>query len=197
VRAPGVASTVMDGPVSLRTDRLLLRPWRPGDLEPFAALNADPVTMEHFPSTLDRGASDDLAGRIEAQLAEQGWGLWAVEVGGDPGVPFIGFVGLAPVSFLPGAVEVGWRLARAAWGRGYAPEAAAEAVRFGLEELGLDEIVSFTVPQNRNSRRVMEKVGMTHRPERDFDHPRVDPTTHPQLVRHVLYSVTRADRNRG
>ena len=119
-------------------------------------------------------------------------------VGDDgPGPPFIGFIGLAHPSFMPGSVEVGWRLDRAAWGRGYAPEGAAEAVRFGFEELGVGEVVSFTVPQNRNSRRVMEKIGMTHRRERDFHHPDVDPTSHPGLVRHVLYALERGERSPG
>lgn len=176
---------------TLRTDRLLLRPWRGSDNEPFAALNADPVVMEHFRSTLDRVESDAFVDRIATCWADRGWGLWAVEVPGFS--PFIGYVGLWPADHVvPGTVvEVGWRLSHDAWGRGYAPEAATEALRFGFDEIGFDEIVSFTVPQNRNSWRVMEKIGLRRRPERDFDHPVVDPVLHPNLVRHVLYAITR------
>lgn len=174
---------------ALRTERLVLRRFADTDRDAFAALNAEPVVMEHFPSTLDRAASDAMVDRIDAAWDERGWGLWAVEV---PGVcPFIGFTGLWPADFVaPGTVEVGWRLAHHAWGHGYAPEAAAAALQVGFERLGLGEIVSFTSVGNTNSRRVMEKVGLTHRPERDFDHPSVDRIAHPHLVRHVLYSVT-------
>jgi len=180
--------------VTLRTDRLILRPWRPEDREPFAAINADPVAMEHFPSTLTREHSDELADRIEARFAEQGWGLWAVEVPED-GVDFAGFVGLAEANDVLGhpCVEVGWRLARQHWGRGYATEAARECLRFAFEVLGLEEVVSFTVPANVASRRVMERIGMRHR--LDFDHPRLaegDP-----LRRHVLYGITSAEWRAG
>lgn len=180
--------------LELRTERLLLRAWRDSDREPFAAINADPVVMEHFPSTLSRDESDDFVDRVIAGWAARGFGLWAVEVtepeeDGPEG--FVGHVGLMSAEHRgSGTVEVGWRLAREAWGRGYAPEAARAALGVGFDSLGLDEVVSFTVPQNTNSRRVMDKIGMTHRPERDFDHPSVDPLTDLHLVRHVLYSIT-------
>lgn len=180
--------------LELRTERLLLRAWRDSDREPFAAINADPVVMEHFPSTLSRDESDDFVDRVIAGWAERGFGLWAVEVTepeDDGPAGFVGHVGLLPAEHRGrGAVEIGWRLAREAWGRGYAPEAARAALGVGFDSLGLDEVISFTVPQNANSRRVMDKIGMTHRPERDFDHPSVDPLTDPHLVRHVLYSIT-------
>ncbi len=162
-----------------------------------AEINADPVVMEHFPSTLDRAASDAFLDGVVAGWDERGWGPWAVDVvvpGGGGPVGLIGEVGLNPADHVaPGAVEVGWRLAAASWGRGYAPEAASAALRVGFTVLGLDEVVSFTVPQNVNSRRVMEKIGMRHRPGRDFDHPGVDPVTAPHLVRHVLYAITSAE----
>jgi 3-dehydroquinate dehydratase/shikimate dehydrogenase len=175
---------------ALKTDRLLLRRWRVGDLDPFAELNADPRVMELFPSTLTRGESDALADRITKHMDDQGWGLWAVEV---PGIAhFIGFVGLSPADDTLGnpSVEVGWRLAAPHWGHGYATEGALAALNFGFHELALNEIVSFTSAGNIRSRRVMEKIGMVHRPEEDFDHPRV-PQTSP-LRRHVLYRLTRA-----
>jgi RimJ/RimL family protein N-acetyltransferase len=168
----------------IETARIVLRAWRDEDLEPFAALNADPVVMEHLPSVLARAESDELAGRIRTAMAAQGFGLWAVAIKG--GAPFVGFVGLSvpkfDAPFMP-AVEIGWRLARGAWGHGYATEAARAALEAGFTRWGLDEIVSFTVPQNLRSRRVMDRIGM--RLDGEFDHPRL-PEGHP-LRRHVLY----------
>jgi RimJ/RimL family protein N-acetyltransferase len=176
----------------LRTERLLLRQWREADLEPFAALNADPETMRYFPALPSREESDALVARARAQIEEEGWGLWAVEVEG--GSSFVGFVGLARPSFeehFTPAVEVGWRLAREYWGRGYATEAGRAALGYGFEDLGLDEIVSFTSERNEPSWRVMERLGMSHDPADDFEHPRV-PLGHP-LRPHVLYRLSRAD----
>jgi ribosomal-protein-alanine N-acetyltransferase len=176
--------------VSLQTERLLLRPWRPEDRAPFAALNADPVVMRWFPSVLTREESDALVDRIEGAFAEHGWGLWAAERR-DTGA-FTGFIGLSipgfEAPFLPG-VEVGWRLAQEHWGRGFAPEGAAEALRFAFEVLGLAEVLSFTTVGNAKSRRVMEKLGLVHHPDEDFDHPRV-PADSP-IRPHVLYRITR------
>jgi len=170
----------------LRTERLLLRRWRDADLEPFAALNADPATMRFFPATLTREESDAHAERIGRQIEEEGWGLWAVEVPRD--AAFAGFVGLARPGFeahFTPAVEVGWRLARAHWGKGYATEAGRAALAFGFAELGLEEIVSFTSRANEPSWRVMERLGMSRDPADDFEHPRL-PEGHP-LRPHVLY----------
>lgn len=180
----------------LETERLVLRQWRTADREPWAALNADPRVMEHFPSTLTRGRSDEFVDRHAALIDERGWGLWAVGVKDGP--PFVGFTGLAVPGFTvpdpthPGAepvsptVEVGWRLAAEHWGRGYAPEAARAAVEFGFDVLGLDEIVSFTFVGNRRSRRVMEKLGMCE--VGAFDHPGLPGH---RLQRHVLYRLRR------
>ena len=172
----------------IETERLLLRQWRPEDRDAFAALNADPVVMEHFPAPLTRPESDALADRASVWLEEHGWGLWAVEV--KDGAAFIGFTGLAvprfEAEFTP-CVEVGWRLAADQWGRGYAPEAARAALRHGFEEVGLDEIVSFTSLVNLRSQRVMEKIGMTRAGE--FDHPRIPGH---RLARHVLYRMRRS-----
>jgi RimJ/RimL family protein N-acetyltransferase len=174
----------------VRTERLILRDWRDEDLALFAELNADPEVMEWFPSVLTRAESDVAAERIRRELAERGFGLWAVEA---PGVaPFVGFTGLSvprfSAHFTP-CVEIGWRIAREHWGRGYAPEAARAAFAFGFERLGLDEIVSFTAVGNAKSRRVMEKLGMTYDPADDFDHPSLPPG-HP-LRQHVLYRIRR------
>lgn len=175
-------------PVTLKTNRLILRPWKESDLEPFAKLNADPTVMECFPAPLSREESDALAHRLQAKMAEQGWGMWAVEV---PGIAdFIGFIGLYPVPFdapFTPAVEVGWRLLHEHWGKGYAPEGAKAALDFGFQTLKLKEIVSYTAVANVRSRRVMEKLGMHRDPKDDFDHPKV-PEGHP-LRRHVLYRL--------
>jgi RimJ/RimL family protein N-acetyltransferase len=148
--------------------------------------------MEYFPGALARAESDAFADRIEAGFIANGYGLWAVEVPDE--AEFIGYVGLAPANFeahFTPAVEVGWRLARNYWGRGFAIEAARAAVADGFDRVGLDEIVSFTVPANLRSVRVMRRLGMTHDPADDFDHPRL-PIRHP-LRRHVLYRLKRSD----
>ena len=174
--------------MELRTPRLLLRPWQIADREPFARMNADGRVMEYFAGPLSSNESDALADRLEAELAWRGWGLWAVEI---PGLaPFAGFIGLSVPSFeaaFTPCVEVGWRLAARFWGAGYATEGARAAIAFGFETLNLDEIVSFTVPANVRSRHVMERVGMSHDPTHDFDHPGL-PSGHP-LRRHVLYTL--------
>ncbi len=146
--------------------------------------------MEHFPGPLRREESDDLVDRVDAGFDARGWGLWAVEVAGT--APFIGFVGLNPATFdapFTPAVEVGWRLAREHWGRGYATEGARAALAFGFEDLALDEIVSFTTHGNTRSRHVMERLGMQHDPADDFDNPNA-PEGNP-LRAHVLYRLDR------
>lgn len=181
--------------VTLSTERLRLRSWRDEDLEPFAALNADPRVMEHYPKPLSRAESDAAATGIRAHLAEQGFGLWAVEAPGVAG--FIGYVGLSVPAFqahFTPCVEVGWRLAFQDWGQGYATEAAAAALGHAFGTLGFGEVVSFTVPANRRSRAVMERLGMRRSPEDDFDHPSL-PEGH-RLRRHVLYRLTQAKRIR-
>ncbi len=175
----------------LRTDRLILRSWRESDLEPFAALNADPRVMEFFPKTLSRDESDVTVARISRHIDEHGFGLWAIEAPNR--APFIGFVGVCIPSFeaaFTPCVEVGWRIDVEHWEHGYAIEAAAAAVNDAFARFGFAEILSFTVPQNQRSRRVMEKLGMTRSPADDFDHPNL-PEGHP-FRRHVLYRLSRA-----
>jgi RimJ/RimL family protein N-acetyltransferase len=146
--------------------------------------------MENFPATLSREESDTLAARIEGHFDQHGFGLWAVDI---PGVAaFAGFIGLSvprfTAHFTP-CVEIGWRLAAEHWGHGYATEGARAALARGFETLGFGEVVSFTVPGNLRSRRVMERIGMAHNPADDFDHPAV-PERH-RLRRHVLYRIAR------
>ncbi|HEX6509999.1 MAG TPA: GNAT family N-acetyltransferase [Chloroflexota bacterium] len=181
----------------LSTERLILRSWRDEDLEPFARLGADTVVMEFLGRLLTRDESDALAGRLRASVESRGWGFWALEIKGSSedggaGVPFAGFVGLSVPSFeahFTPCVEVGWRLAKEHWGKGYASEAAAACLRFAFEKLTLQEVVAFTVPLNRRSMRVMERIGMTRDPAGDFEHPKLPPG-HP-LRQHVLYRVNR------
>ena len=180
----------------LHTKRLVLREWRDEDLEPFAALNSDPEVMRFMPYLLTRGACSQRIQSIRDHFYEHGFGLWAVEV--RDAAPFIGFVGLSiprfQAPFTP-CVEIGWRLAREAWGQGFAAEAARAAVAFGFNELGLQEILSFTVPENVRSRRVMERLGMKHDPAEDFDHPLLA-EGHP-LRKHVLYRLPRPALEKG
>lgn len=167
-------------PVTLQTARLVLRPWLPSDRAPFAALNADPEVMAHLPGVLSRPESDAFADRVEAHFGEHGYGLWALEEAGA----FVGYTGLQWSDVLgPPALEVGWRLARAAWGRGLATEAARAAVAEGLRHV--DRVVSFTVPANTRSLAVMRRVGLVE--VGTFDHPR--PGLPPHLVRHVLHAT--------
>ena len=157
----------------LVTERLVLRGWTAADREPFADMNADPVGLEHFPATMCRQASDAFVDRIEQHFAERGYGLWVVEAEGD----FVGFTGLQVPRFHVDwmdereqpVLEIGWRLRRSAWGRGYATEAATTALRFAFEELGREEVVSFTVVGNLRSRAVMERIGLRYLV--DYDHP--------------------------
>ncbi|MBK5308090.1 MAG: GNAT family N-acetyltransferase [Frankiaceae bacterium] len=168
----------------IRTARLVMRPWRDEDRAPFAVMNADPVVMEHFPAPMTRVESDAFVDRIEAHFEQHGYGLWVLA--DDTG--FLGFTGLNWASFeadFNPSLEVGWRLARTAWGKGYATEAAIEAVRRGFEHV--DRITSFTAVSNERSWRVMQRIGLRH--ELDFDHPRV-PEGHP-VRPHVLYVADR------
>ena len=170
----------------LVTDRLVLRRWREEDRAPFAAMNADPEVMRWFPAPLSRKESDAFVDRVQACFDEHGWGLWAVEVGGR----FTGYTGLWPVTPpVPsaGSVEVGWRLARWAWGHGYATEAARTVLEYAFGPAGLDEVVSFTVPANARSRAVMERIGMDF--SGTFQHPSL-PEGHP-MREHVLYRARR------
>ena len=172
----------------IQTERLLLRRWREEDREPFYRMNSDARVMEFFPECLTRAQSDSLVERINEHFREYGFGLFAAELQEDQA--FIGFVGVAVPSFkahFTPCVEIGWRLAADYWGRGLATEGARAVVKYAFDELALDALVSFTVPRNIRSRRVMEKTGMTHDASDDFDHPNM-PEGH-SLRRHVLYRL--------
>ena len=171
------------------TKRLILRHWRPSDREPFAMMNADARVMEFMPAPLTRQESDALVDRIEAHFRHYGFGLCAVELQRDHS--FAGFIGLAVPTFeahFTPCIEIGWRLAADCWGRGLAIEGAGRMVQYASEVLRLNNLVSFTVPANIRSQRVMKKLGMSHKTADDFDHPGL-PEGHP-LRRHVLYRLS-------
>ena len=174
---------------TIHTERLVLRRWSEDDRAAFAALNADPEVMEHFPRILTAEESDQMMQTIELHFEEFGFGLWAVNTTWVPRL--VGFCCLAVptlrTDFTP-AVEIGWRFARDEWGNGYAIEAAKAALDFGFDEAGLEEILSWTVPANERSQGVMIRLGMTRAPELDFDHPRL--LDDDRLRRHVVYRIT-------
>ena len=169
-----------------RTARLVLRPWQEADRAPFAAMNADPDVMEHFPEVWTPAVSDARIDRFRVDAARQGFGMFAVE--DRTTRTFVGMVGLdvpawdAP--FMP-AVEIGWRLARPWWGQGIAEEAARDVISWAFGTLRLPRIVSFTAPANARSWRLMERIGMTR--EGIFEHPAL-PKGH-SLRTHVLYAL--------
>jgi RimJ/RimL family protein N-acetyltransferase len=174
----------------IQTERLMLRRWRDEDREPFAAMNSDPRVMRHFPACLTREESDALVDRAQAHFQQHGFGPFAVELSQNGA--FVGFIGLVVPAFqahFTPCVEIGWRIAAPHWNQGLATEGALACVRYGFDTVGLEEIVSFTVPDNLASRRVMEKIGMRRHEDDDFEHPKI-PEGHP-LRRHVLYRLTR------
>ena len=174
----------------LTTPRLLLRPWQPADRASLVALNADPAVLRYFPALMSPADTDAMLERIHAHFEQHGYGLWAAELRATG--ECIGYIGLNIPRFqLPFSpcVEIGWRLAAAHWNQGLATEGALAALEYGFGTLGLPEIVSFTTTANLPSRRVMEKIGMTHNQDDDFDHPAL-PEAHP-LRRHVLYRRSR------
>ncbi len=175
----------------LETGRLILRRWQAEDRDGFSGLNADPKVAEFLPNILSREESDAMADRIDAHFETHGYGLYAMQL--KESGAFIGFTGLSHVGFeapFTPAVEIGWRIAAAHWGKGYVPEAAGAVMRHAFEHLKMTRLVSFTVPDNRRSVRVMEKIGMVRVVEGDFAHPRL-PADH-RLSQHVLYKMDRA-----
>lgn len=168
----------------LETTRLRLRRWRESDREPFYRMNSDPRVMEFFPACLTREQSNALIARAETHFDTHGYGPFAAELRATG--ELAGFIGLSIPQFeayFTPCVEIGWRLAAPFWNQGLATEGAQEVLHLAFRALGLREIVSFTVPANLRSRRVMEKLGLTY--DGEFDHPRL-PEGH-RFRRHVLY----------
>lgn len=180
---------------AIETDRLILREWRDADRDPFAAMNADAEVMRYFPSLMTREQSDAMADRIVAHFDGHGLGLFAVERK-DTGA-FIGFTGFSicretlPIA---GDIEIGWRLARENWRRGYAYEAACACIEWFWQNLDRRRLVSFTAESNAPSRALMRKLGLSHRPELDFDYPGIPADN--ALRKQVVYVIKR-ENGRG
>jgi RimJ/RimL family protein N-acetyltransferase len=185
----------------IETPRLLLREWRPEDLEPFTRLNADDRVRKFIrrDRKLTAEESKAMVESYAASFQECGFGMWALEL--KSGSAFIGSAGLSVPAFqahFTPCIDIGWRLAYEYWGNGYATEAAKAVIDHAFRRLGIDEIVSFTVPKNHRSRAVMERIGMKRDWNGDFDHPLLPPQHH--LSRHVLYRIRRpqpSQCNRG
>lgn len=175
--------------IKFETERLKLRQWNDNDYSAFADLNSDPKVMEYFPSLMSKNESDEMASKIKSLISTKGWGFWAVEERKNS--KFIGFVGLhEPLPELPFSpcVEIGWRLSKDNWGKGYATEAAKEVIKYAFESLELPEVYSFTPVENSRSRAVMERLNMVNT-NQNFEHPKV-PVGH-SLREHVLYKLTK------
>ncbi len=186
---PTLVLRTFASPIELRTPRVLLRQWKDSDIDAWAAMNADPEVRRFFPAVLNRDEAQAEADRIRASITQRGWGMWAIEV---PGVHlFAGFVGLNVPGYeapwMP-AVEIGWRLAPAAWHRGYATEGATAALAFAFAHLELPQVVAMSVTTNTPSHSVMERIGMVRDAAADFDHPRVPPDW--PLKRHLLHRIS-------
>jgi len=170
----------------LETERLILREWIDGDIQPFVDMNCDPDVMRFFPKHLTAEESRQFIAKSNSILLEKQFGLWAVEI--KESGEFIGFIGLAiptfETSFTP-CTEIGWRLTKQSWGKGYATEGAKRVLQYAFKNLDLKEVVSFTSELNRPSIKVMERIGMKRSPSEDFNHPRVEKGH--RLERHVLY----------
>ena len=173
----------------IKTDRLILKNYTDQEREPFYLINSDPEVMRYFPSVLTREESNAMLERLRNGINDRGYGFWGAFIDNE----LIGMIGINPIPFdahFTPAVEVGWRLAKKHWGKGYATEGAIAALDFGFNELKLDEIIAITTVNNLPSQKVMHRLGMTHDSKDDFDHPKLD-INHP-LRRHVLYRLRNA-----
>lgn len=180
-------------PFTLKTNRLILRQWQDSDLIDFAAMNANPDVMAHFPALLTAEESNALAEKCRELITKHGWGIWATQLKATE--EFIGFIGLhAPKANLPFSpcIEIAWRLSPQYWGHGYATEGANACLQFAFEQLNLTEVVAFTTTTNKSSQAVMERIGMINT-GKNFMHPDI-PRNHP-LSEHVLYSIMKQEWN--
>jgi 3-dehydroquinate dehydratase / shikimate dehydrogenase len=174
----------------LESERCILRQWKDEDLSIFTKMNQDPLVMEFFPATLTASQSKKLAENIQQELQTKPYGLWAVEL--KKGHSFIGFAGLHEQNFeapFCPCIELGYRLDPSFWGHGFATECGKTIFRYAFETVQLEEVVSFTFIHNFRSRKVMERLGMTHNPEDDFMHPKL--AAQDPLRPHVLYRMTK------
>jgi len=173
--------------IELKTKRLLLRQWKSEDFKPFARISADPDVMKFYPNTLNESESNAMVEKIQNLIAEKGWGFWAIENLADNN--FMGFVGLhIPHYELPVSpcIEIGWRLAKQYWGKGFATEAGMASLDFAFEQLNVDEVYSFASTTNKKSQAVMTRLNMIDT-KSNFNHPMI-PDGNP-LKEHVLYVI--------
>lgn len=180
--------------IPIHTPRLIIRNWQERDRRLFFQINSDDEVMRFFPSRRTRVEADELFDKLMKGIDETDFGFTALELVATG--ECIGFAGLHADDVAPsrpaGTIEIGWRLAREFWGKGYATEAAIALLEHGFETMHLDEIVSYAVWNNEASLAVMRRIGMTAEPSGDFDHPRA-PDTHLQLKRHAFYRLGRDD----
>lgn len=180
----------MTNQVLFETERLIIRNWRETDKAPFAKLSADPTIREFFPDLLSQQRAYELVDEDREIVAKNKYGWCAAELK-ETG-EFIGMFGLTTFSdilpfYAPGLFELGWYLATDHWGKGLATEGGQGALDYAWQTFGSHEVVAFTATINLPSRRVMQRLGMTHDPSEDFDHPKVD-IGH-RLRPHVLYRI--------
>ena len=173
------------------SERLLFRHWRVSDRDAFYELNSHPDVMRFFPSILSREESEAYIDAIIDRLEKNGFGFWAVALKDTN--EFIGFIGLNSPNIglkIEPCIEIGWRLKKEFWGRGFATEGAKRVLRYAFDECQFEKVYSFTTIRNRNSENVMTKIGMKNT-NKNFFHPKI-PKEHP-LCEHVLYVLTRED----
>ncbi|HEV2262346.1 MAG TPA: GNAT family protein [Candidatus Rubrimentiphilum sp.] len=179
---------------TIETARLVLRPWRDADLDPWYEMNADPRVMEFFPATWDRARADAMAAKMRKRNEDNGYGWWIIEIkGGDLFGGVVEFDDITIETPFTPAKEIGWRLPVAAWGHGYATEAARAMLDLGFGTFGCDEIFAMTATPNTRSERVMQRLGMQREPSLDFEHPRI-PVGH-RLRPHITYRARRQANN--
>ncbi|MEE9452670.1 MAG: GNAT family N-acetyltransferase [Gammaproteobacteria bacterium] len=175
----------------LETERLILRTWRASDLEPMCKINQDPKVMAYFPGLQDRATTKQFIDKVTAHYQKNNYALYATQLKSTH--EFIGFIGLDRVNFsahFTPAIEIGWRLSSKHWNKGYATEGAKAVLHYAFTTLDIPEIISFTVTGNTPSRRVMEKIGLSHNVSDDFAHPKLGDDS--PLQQHVLYRLTKA-----
>lgn len=176
--------------IYIETPRLILRNWQEDDLKPFRELNSDEEVMRYFPKTYSLEETDAFYRAIIKEFEEYNYGLYAVEI--KESNEFIGFIGFHRATFeadFTPCIEIGWRLKRDAWGKGYATEGAKACLEYGFKNLNFKEVYSFTAKINKPSQNVMKKIGMHY--VKDFNHPKIDHNN--KLCRHVLYVIRNTD----
>ena len=170
----------------IKTERLVLRKWMQADSIPFAEMNKDKEVMQYFPSVLSDEETAAMINRIGLHFEKYGFGLYALEkISTKEFIGYTGFMIPSFESFFTPCVEIGWRLRKEDWGKGYATEAAKACLHYGFETLGFEEIYSFTSKINLRSEKVMQAIGMIK--EGEFDHPNI--SLNHSLCRHLLYKI--------